>query len=327
MMTIISKLYNSTPKQILNAIRNRLLHRRPQTSAHLKVTEELRRRFSVYQTPNLRGISPEKFTQYVQSRIGTIDHHIEEYSPDELDRQRDSSVKFTWGHNHDFGSFKMKGLMGDRHINEMANFMAIFPISFDDFKNSNVLDVGCWTGGTTMLLAALGSRVVAIEEVKKYADMASFLIESFALNDRVSVNCLSIYDCNSEKFFNRFDIVYFPGVIYHLSDPVLALRILFNSLKIGGIILVETEGIQTKKPLCRVDGTMIWKGGTKENLDRTGWNRFVPSPSALHIMMQEAGFDEIKTLWLHGRDRVYGFGRKVAHVGICKAGLSDRHIR
>jgi len=327
MMKIFSKIYNSTPKQILRAIRNKLTPRGPQAAVRRRIAEELRTRFSVYQTPNLKGISAEEFTQYVQSKVGTIDPHSEGYSPDELDRQRDSSVKFTWGHNHDFGSFKMKGLMGDRHIGEMANFMAMFPVSCDAFKNSNVLDVGCWTGGTTLILAALGSRVFAIEEVKKYADMASFLIESFALNDQASVNCLSIYDCDSEKFFDKFDIVYFPGVIYHLSDPVLALRILFNSLKIGGIILVESEGIQTDEPLCRFDGTMIWKGGTKEHLDRTGWNCFVPSPSALHRMMREAGFEEIQTLWLHGRKRVYGYGRKVATVGICKAGLSVRNIR
>jgi len=96
--------------------------------------------------------------------------------------------------------------------------------------------VGCWTGGTTLLLAALGSRVLAIEEVNKYASMAGYLAQSFGLEDRVSVLSRSVYECDSEDFFDQFDIVYFPGVIYHLSDPVVALRILFNALRPKGVI-------------------------------------------------------------------------------------------
>ncbi|MCX8011972.1 MAG: tRNA 5-methoxyuridine(34)/uridine 5-oxyacetic acid(34) synthase CmoB, partial [Desulfobacterota bacterium] len=146
----------------------------------------------------------------------------------------------------------------------------------------------------------------------------------------VKVENLSIYDCNREDFFSRFDLVYFPGVIYHLSDPILALRILFNSLKVGGKILIESEGLETKEPYCRFDGSLQIRSGKREDFSRTGWNWFVPSPLALKRMMQEAGFNEVHTCLYQSRrrrKRLYGYGKKVAPVGICKAGLSVRNIR
>ena len=330
---ILCNLYDLSLREIAYRVRAKRAFQRSRSGVKSKVMlirEELQKRFKGYQTSNLHDISTEEFSHYVQSRIGTIDAQSEGYSENELERQRDSSIKFYWGHNHDFGAFKLAGRMGERHIDELANFMALFPVSFEDFRDKEVFDVGCWTGGTTLTLASIGSKVFAIEEVKKYADMASFLVKAFDLSNRVSVNHLSLYDCNSEEFFDRFDIVYFPGVLYHLSDPLLALRILFNSLKVGGKILIESEGVEREEPFCRFDGSLIYRAGTKDNLTRTGWNWFVPSPSALHRMMREAGFDDIDTLLYRSRKRrkrLYGYGKKIARVGICKAGLSVANIR
>jgi tRNA (mo5U34)-methyltransferase len=217
--------------------------------------------------------------------------------------------------------------MGDRHFTLLANFITFFPLSIDDFKGKSVFDIGCWTGGTTLLLATIAEKVFAIEEVKKYAETVSYLSHSFAISDRVSVMPLSVYECNTREYYDRFDIVYFPGVIYHLSDPLLALRILFNSLTIGGFILVESAGIDMEEPFCRFDGSLIWHSGTRERMNRGGWNWFLPSPSALYRMMREAGFDEIQTHWNSVNKRVYGFGRKLSQTGICKAGLSVPNIR
>jgi len=322
---VLYNLYNLSLREIVYRVRAKRAFQRSRSGIKSKtreIREELQKRFKSYQTSNLHDISTEEFSHYIQSRIGVIDAQSEGYSEDELESQRDSSIKFYWGHNHDFGEFKLEGRMGDRHINELANFMALFPVSFEDFKNKNVLDVGCWTGGTTLALASIGSQVFAIEEVKKYADMASFLVKSFGISDRVSVNHLSLYDCNSEEFFDRFDVVYFPGVLYHLSDPLLGLRILFNALKVGGKILIESEGIERQEPFCRFDG-IVYSKRRKDNK----W--FTPSPSALHKMMKEAGFDDIETVFYgrKKRKRLYGYGKKTAHVGICKAGLSVPTIR
>ena len=324
---MLSSLYNVSLRDVVNRINFALSVQRSWPTVRKKakeIREELQGRFKKYQTPNLYGISAEDFSHYIKSHIGVIDAQAEGYGANEVERQRDQYIKFYWGHNHDFGAFKQKGRMGDRHITLLATFMALFPVSFDDFKDKEVFDIGCWTGGTTLALASIARRVFAIEEVKKYADMASFLVKSFGLSNRASVHRRSLYDCNSEEFFDRFDIVYFPGVLYHLSDPLLGLRILFNVLKVGGEILIESEGIERQEPFCRFDGMVIHKTGSKENK----W--FIPSPSALHKMMREAGFDDIETLLYRSEKRgkrLYGYGRKTAQVGICKAGLSVPTIR
>ena len=202
MRRTLSKPYNSSP------------------SKAEEVSKALQRKFEVYTTSNLKGITPEEFTKSIQSRIGTVDAKTEGYSEEEIEQQRDLSIKFHWGHNHDFGDFKLEGRMGDRHINLLANFLTLFPVSLDDFKSKYVFDIGCWTGGTSLLLSTLADKVYAIEEVKKYAETVSYLSKSFGISDHISVKSLSIYECNSKEFYDQFDIVYFPGVIYHLSDPI-----------------------------------------------------------------------------------------------------------
>jgi SAM-dependent methyltransferase len=288
-----------------------------------ELREELEEKFARYRTSQLRSITVKEFTGYIHSRLGAMDPESEGYRDDELERQRDLSIRFHWGHDHDFGDFALKGRMGTRHIDVLANLAALFPISLEDFQDKRVLDIGCWTGGTALLLAALGADVLAIEEVHKYADMASFLAKAFGVGDRVAVKAMSLYDCNSPDYYHRFDIAFFPGVIYHLSDPVLALRIVFNALKVGGIALIESAGIDSREPICRFEGSLVHHNpGCGAQLSRSGWNWFIPSPVALDRMMREAGFDDSHAVWHPATHRIYAYARKRAQVGICKAGLS-----
>lgn len=284
--------------------------------------EELRRRFSVYTTTNLKHVSAEEFERYIKSQLGVTDAELEGYQTDEISHQRDMSVRFQWGHNHDFGTFSLTGPTGEGYIHKLVNFIECFDISLDDFRDKYVFDVGCWTGGTTLLLATISGKVYAVEEVKKYAQMVSYLASAFGVDDRVQAEARSIYACNSKEFYDRFDIVYFPGVIYHLSDPLLSLRILFNSLKIGGKILVESAGIDTDESLCQFEGSLVYHEGKSAGPNRKGWNWFLPSPCALYRMMREVGFDDICTHWHKKTGRVYGYGCKTASTGICRAGLS-----
>lgn len=283
---------------------------------------QLESRFERYSTKNLVGIEPDDFQSQLESRIGKIDGKTEGYRDDEIERQRDLSIKYHWGHDHNFGSFHLAGKMKNRHLNLMVSFAENFPIDENTFADADVIDIGCWTGGTTLLLHSLGSRVHAIEEVKKYSDTVNFLASSFGIGEQVHCESQSLYECNSDEYHDRFDVAYFPGVIYHLSDPVLALRILFNSLRMDGEILIESAGIDSPEPVCRFDGNYIYHNGSREELSRAGWNWFLPSESALERMMQEAGFGSVKTFYCSTNRRVFGYGKKKQFVGICKAGLS-----
>ncbi|XOV89461.1 MAG: class I SAM-dependent methyltransferase [Pseudomonadota bacterium] len=210
----------------------------------------------------------------------------------------------------------------------MASFATLYSIPLENFTGKRVLDVGCWTGDTSLLLAQLAAEVVAIEEVKKYADTVNFLAAAFGISKTLSALPHSIYDFPYAEYSEYFDIVYFPGVVYHLSDPVLAMRILYNSIKLGGEIYIESQGIDSEEPFCRFDGSFIYHVGDKDSngLNRGGWKRFTPSPSALKRMVREAGFDDIHITWDKRTKRVFGYARKIHRRGICKAGLSVRSM-
>ena len=59
-----------------------------------------RKCMSAYTTPFLVDKSPEEFQHEIEGLIGTIDSEIEGY--DDPTVQRDLSIRFHWGHNHDF---------------------------------------------------------------------------------------------------------------------------------------------------------------------------------------------------------------------------------
>jgi SAM-dependent methyltransferase len=273
---------------------------------------------SRYTVDNLVGVTPAAFKKKIDGLVGKIDYEMEGYTKEELSRQRDLSIKYVWGHNHNFGPWRMQGRMGNRHINLMDNFCRVFPTNPGSFKGKKVLDIGCWTGGTTLLLKALGADVVACEEVRKYAQTTEYLLRSFGFQDKVLQK--SLYELD---FKEEFDIVYFPGVIYHLTDPVLALRILYNACKIGGTILVESAGSKNDAPICHFKGGGA-PGKQTDQLNRGGWNWFMPSTACLGQMMWSAGFSDIKTDWV--APRVYGYGVKKSQVGITRAGLSRRDV-
>ena len=162
------------------------------------------------------------------------------------ENQRDLSIKFAWGHNHSFNNeFNVAGKMRNRHIDLMAQFQIKYNLPEDYFVDKDIIDIGCWIGGTTLLLKALGANeVLALEEVQKYANTANILISDIYEQKNVTCKGDNVYNLETTK---KYDIVYFPGVIYHLSDPIRALRRAFSSLKDGGELYIESLGVVTRR--------------------------------------------------------------------------------
>jgi 2-polyprenyl-3-methyl-5-hydroxy-6-metoxy-1,4-benzoquinol methylase len=265
----------------------------------------------------------ENFEQHIKGLIGDIDVDMEGYKDPDL--QRDQSIKFTWGHNHDFGTFTIEGEMADRHIDILADFMDKFGLPFD-LTGKKVLDVGVWTGGTALLFAALGAEVTALEEVVKYSDTVNYLASAFGLSNLECIP-ISLYDVEIQ---DKFDYILYSGVIYHVSDPVLSLRILFNALKDGGNIFVETYGIPSASqnaPVTLYLGPQCFKSGSKDDLTRKGWNYFVPSPFALKLWIASAGFEDIKVDNVGLLHRIKAVATRFRHKDILRAGLSKPSIR
>jgi 2-polyprenyl-3-methyl-5-hydroxy-6-metoxy-1,4-benzoquinol methylase len=227
----------------------------------------------------------EEFREHIQSLPGTADADIEGYDPaTAVATQRDLSLTFTWGHDHDFGNWQMKGHLGDRHVRVIADFVDRCGLPLN-LTGQRVLDVGCWTGGTSLLLAAMGAHVLAVEEVVKYAKCTELLFEAFDV-DGVVFDC-SVYEISEHLRRETwplapFDYVICAGVLYHVTDPVVLARVLYNALKPGGVCFIETEVVD------RLGLDWLYRGPQCE-----GWCWFVPTRYALHRLLEDVGFDTV----------------------------------
>ena len=243
----------------------------PHLSTYSRLELLMRERYTVEQLVNLDAGA---FREGLNAFLQLDDAAMEGYTDPQ--RQRDLSVRFRWGHNHDFGTFALQGEMQNRHLWLLSSYIDQFGLP-ESLDGQRVLDIGAWTGGTSLLLHAMGAEVVAIEEVRKYAEAIEYLAHAFSLT-RLSVIQASLFDCHGSLFDDRFDYVLFAGVLYHVSDPILALRHTFNALRDGGTCLLETYAIAAEGAVLKYEGARVFGSGSASDRTRTGWNWFDPRP-------------------------------------------------
>jgi 2-polyprenyl-3-methyl-5-hydroxy-6-metoxy-1,4-benzoquinol methylase len=106
-----------------------------------------------------------------------------------------------------------------------------------DLKGKRVLDIGCRDGLFSFAAESMGAaEVVGIDnDLSKAA--TEFLIPFF--NSKVRMYQMNLYDLKPESF-GRFDVIIFPGVLYHLRYPFWGLRAIRDVLNSGGHLLIET---------------------------------------------------------------------------------------
>ncbi len=204
---------------------------------------------------------------------------------------------FVWGHNHDFGhGISRNGAMGPRHIEITSEALRLGMLPAD-LKGKQVLDIGCWSGGDLLVLAGLGGDVTAMEEHPIAARAARKLLDLLGLKAPVIES--SLFNDNQE-WAGKFDYAYCSGVIYHVTDPMLLLRILFAYLKPGGEVFIETKGAKGEGSICSYSGTL-----------EKGWNWYAPNETAMGRWMVDAGFDHQSVkVFRRENGRILSYGRK-----------------
>jgi SAM-dependent methyltransferase len=165
---------------------------------------------------------------------------------------------------------------------------------------------------------------VALEEVVKYADTVNYLARSFGIADRLKCLPKTLYDA-LPLFADYFDYIVYSGVIYHVTDPLLSLRLIFSALKDGGKAFIETYGFASAESSCRYEGPSIVHSGTRAELNRGGWNYFIPSSRCLEAWCEDAGFQAARSAPVH--DRLLAVAERSAFQDICRAGLSRASVR
>jgi len=144
-----------------------------------------------------------------------------------------------WFHNLDLGGVETAPdhFLGDYPRFKFDRFAGALP----DLGGKSVLDIGCNAGFYAFEMKRRGAaRVLGIDEDPRYLEQARFAAAELGWDD-VEFRRLSVYDVGA--LGERFDLVLFMGVLYHLRHPLLALdlirehvaadRMLFQTMQRG----------------------------------------------------------------------------------------------
>jgi tRNA (mo5U34)-methyltransferase len=170
-----------------------------------------------------------------------------------------------------------------------------------DLHGWTVLDVGCNGGYYSIEMKRRGAdRVVGVDSDERYLEQARFAASVSAVD--IEFRKLSVYDV--AKLGERFDLVLFMGVLYHLRHPLLALDLLkehavgrllvFQSLLRGSS---EVGRLESDYPFLeteifgRPDFPCMYFIEQSYSGDQTNW--WIPNRACAEAMLRSAGFQII----------------------------------
>lgn len=137
--------------------------------------------------------------------------------------QADIDALGPWFHNINLGGVwtAPDHFLGDYPNLKFRKFADALPA---DLGGMSVLDIGCNAGFYSVEMKRRGAaRVLGIDSDDRYLEQARLASRALGFDGVEFVN-MSVYDVGS--LGERFDIVLFMGVLYHLRHPLLALDLI-----------------------------------------------------------------------------------------------------
>ena len=128
-----------------------------------------------------------------------------------------------WFHNINLGGIwtAPDHFLGDYPGRKFARFAGALP---DDLSGKTVLDIGCNAGFYSVEMKRRGAaRVLGIDSDERYLAQARLATQALGFAGVEFAN-LSVYDVGA--LAERFDVIIFMGVLYHLRHPLLALDLI-----------------------------------------------------------------------------------------------------
>lgn len=143
----------------------------------------------------------------------------------------------------------------------------------------SVLEVGAGVGHLSQFFVARGCRVVATEAREANVERMK------ALYPTLDARLANVEDDLTR--FGRFDVVFCYGLLYHLENPVRALRNM--AVVCDDLLLVETVITDADQPVLQL---------ADETLSNTQALRGIahrPSPAYVALALNRIGFDHVYT--------------------------------
>jgi tRNA (mo5U34)-methyltransferase len=203
-----------------------------------------------------------------------------------------------WFHN-----INLKGVstapshfLGDYPSVKWQRFADAIP---NDLAGKSVLDIGCNAGFYSMEMKRRGAaRVLGLDTKKEYLQQARFATDVNGLD--IEFRQMSVYDVGA--LGERFDLVLFLGVLYHLRHPLLALDLIHEHVA-SDLLLVQSmqrgsekvERLQedydfwTTKPFGKPGYPKLHFVERRYADDWTNW--WIPNRACMEAMLRSAGFE------------------------------------
>jgi tRNA (mo5U34)-methyltransferase len=213
-----------------------------------------------------------------------------------------------WFHNFRFGAVETapNHFLGDYPRVKWQRFERALP---DDLRGATVLDIGCNGGFYSIEMKRRGAaRVLGIDVDERYLRQAALAAQLSDVD--IELKQLSVYDI--DQLGERFDVVLFMGVLYHLRHPLLALDLIREHVA-DHLVVVQSMvrgDAATMMPAAdypfsnseiflRPGYPVMYFVEHSYAGDPTNW--WVPNVSALEAMLRSAGLVPLA----HPEDEVF----------------------
>jgi tRNA (mo5U34)-methyltransferase len=202
-----------------------------------------------------------------------------------------------WFHNLDLGGVKTAPdhMLGDYPTCKWQNFAQAIP---QDLRGKTVLDIGCNAGFYAIEMKRRGAdRVVGIDSDPAYLAQARFAAEVSGVD--IELAQLSVYEL--PRLGERFDLVLFMGVLYHLRHPLLALDLIHEHAASDLVVFQSMlRGTDQVAPVAL--DYLFWD---QEQFEQPGYPRmhfvehkyagdptnwWIPNRACAEAMLRSAGF-------------------------------------
>lgn len=147
-------------------------------------------------------------------------------------------------------------------------------------RGKRVLDVGCGVGHLADCIAKMGAGVVGVDAREQNIQ---------ALRQRYPQFEAHVANAESDPLtrLGKFDVVFSYGLLYHLENPLLALRNMESVC--GELLLLETIICDHELPLARAEDEFF---AANEALGALACR---PSPSYVALALSRIGFAQVYT--------------------------------
>lgn len=215
-------------------------------------------------------------------------------SKEEL-KERLSAVRLLGGWRHKIlfsnglstNELEMGKPWSDRPLNKIKMVERMFP----DFAKpgGKALDIGSNIGYNSLYLAhKFGMEVTGVDVTDSHLAVSKLFAELSGLENAE----FKMADAETFEVPNHFDLVVHFGTLYHLRNVIRALETTSRNLKIGGVLLLETQ--------CHGEpGDMISRYVRGFNNDPSNW--WALGDGALREILTYCGFGNITEVfhWTH----------------------------